>query len=365
MAFGKLINLFALSSLAILVCNLGVSPVNALSNDHHGMLKVKRAHGHDGIAKRKRSTSQRCKARTSTDVPTSTSSSSSTPAWTPTSTSAPAKSSSSKAASKTSSHASASTEVANSNGSGKIGLAWANGNTDSLKNFVNNNVNYIYTWSEQCPSEAASLGLTCMPMLWGDASDKLSAFKSTVTAGYAHIALGFNEVNEAGQANMDVGTAVSIWKQYLEPLVDEGYTLLAPVTSSNPDGLTWVQQFFQQCTGCHISGIPLHYYGTSASEMQTYIELWSSTFNLPIWVTEFACENYDTANENNGQQCSESQVWSFYTDIINYMEGNSNVVAYFPFGFMTDMQGVNTLDQLMNGDGTPSALGSAIINRTL
>lgn len=77
-------------------------------------------------------------------------------------------------------------------------------------------------------------------------------------------------------------------------------------------------------------------------------------------------QNYNTANENNGQQCSESQVWEFYTTIINYMESTDFVEAYFPFGFMSSLpDGVNDLDRLMNGDGSLTSLGSAIVNKSL
>lgn len=32
-----------------------------------------------------------------------------------------------------------------------------------------------------------------MPMIWGNAQDKISAFQNTVKAGYSNIALGPNE----------------------------------------------------------------------------------------------------------------------------------------------------------------------------
>ncbi|KAL5527278.1 hypothetical protein ACEPAG_6069 [Sanghuangporus baumii] len=361
MAFGKLFNLFALSSLAVLVCNLQASPVTALAHDGHHMVKVKRAHGHDMVLKRKRDSSQRCKQRSSTSAPPATSS-------TPDATQAPAPSSSDQSAPDQSSSsvstvstAPTSTPASNS-GKGKVGLAWANGNDDSLRNFVTNNVQYIYTWSEQCPSLAKEIGLTCMPMLWGNAPDKLESFKNTVVAGYANIAMGFNEVNEPGQANMDVDTAVGVWKQYLEPLVNEGYTLLSPCTSSNPNGFDWMKSFFEKCDGCHVAGITLHYYGTSAQDMIDYVEKWHNQFNMPVWITEFACQNFNTANENNGQQCSESQVWEFYKTIANYAESTDYVVSWSPFGFMKNMQGVNDLDRLMQDDGSPTPLGSSVIN---
>ena len=88
---------------------------------------------------------------------------------------------------------------------------------------------------------------------------------------------------------MDVADAVSAWNAYLQPLANEGYQLLAPVTSSNPDGYTWMQQFLSQCQGCSIAGMPVHYYGTDANEMISYIEQWAG-FGYPIWVTEFACQ---------------------------------------------------------------------------
>ncbi|KAH8113377.1 glycosyl hydrolase catalytic core-domain-containing protein [Phellopilus nigrolimitatus] len=369
MAFGKLINLFALSSLAVLVCTLGASPVSALSNGHH-MAKVKRAHGHDVVAKHKRdnTSSQRCKARSSTDAQSSTDApsstwSSSSSAWTPTSTWSSSSSSWTPSSSSSSAPA-ASSSSSSSNGNKKVGLAWANGNTNTLSNFVTNNVQYIYTWSESCPDQSWQLNLECMPMLWSNAGDKVAAFQSKVKAGYAKFAMGFNEVNEPGQANMDVGSAVSAWNQYLTPLVDQGYQLIAPVTSSNPNGKVWMQQFMSQVDTSKIAGMPIHYYGTNAQDMIDYIEDWHSTFNKPIWITEFACQNFNTANENNGQQCSEGQVWDFYKTIMQYASNTDKVVAAFPFGFMTEMQGVNVLDQLMSGGGSPSALGATIINNS-
>ena len=92
MAFTKLVNLFALSSLAVLLCSTGVQPVTALSVDREVSF-ARRTHGHDSLAKRRRAvgrrSSGRCKARSpsespapesNSDVTSSASSPSSTPA---------------------------------------------------------------------------------------------------------------------------------------------------------------------------------------------------------------------------------------------------------------------------------------------
>ena len=51
----------------------------------------------------------------------------------------------------------------------------------------------LYDWTVQKPSAADSLGFDFWPMLWGGSQDMISAFESTVTAGYGTIILGFNE----------------------------------------------------------------------------------------------------------------------------------------------------------------------------
>ena len=51
----------------------------------------------------------------------------------------------------------------------------------------------FYNWGPDIPSNCGELGLTCIPMLWSNAGDKVSAFQSVVKAGYANYVLGFNE----------------------------------------------------------------------------------------------------------------------------------------------------------------------------
>jgi len=362
MAFAKLINLFALSSLAILVCSLGATPASALSTGLQMAHHVKRDHGAIAAKKRKRqSNSTRCRARTTTTSSSPTAAATIAAADAPPPTSAKASSSKAAAAPAATPDSSSSSSSSNSfsnPGSGKVGLGWPNGDSD-LGNFITGATKFVYTWSESCPDNAKQFGLQCMPMLWNGDQDKIDAFNSaTSVKGYASIAIGFNEVNEAGQANMQPQDAVNVWLANIEPLKDQGYTLLSPSTSSNPDGLPWMQSFFSICNGrCTVHGMTLHYYDITAQGFIDYINLWHTTFNLPVWITEFACENF-----NGGAQCDQDQVNDFYSTSIDFMESSDFVIAYFPFGFMTQMQGVNTLDQLMNDQGFPTALGQKVID---
>jgi len=61
------------------------------------------------------------------------------------------------------------------------------------------------------------------------------------------------------------------------------------------------------------------------------------TFQKPIWVTEWACQNYYDVKD----QCSEQEVFAFMNKTQTFMDGADFVERYAWFGAMRDMQGVN------------------------
>lgn len=164
MAAIKFLNLFALSSLALLACSFGATPVAALSVEGIHARDVS-AHGHDAIARRKRTETttvdgKRCKVR-STSAPAATPSSSKKTTQA-TTTPAASKAASTKAASTkaatssskkaTSSSKSSSAVASKSTGSAtssskKVGLAWANGDSPNLSNFVTSHTNLYVSYA--------------------------------------------------------------------------------------------------------------------------------------------------------------------------------------------------------------------------
>ncbi|KAJ3811815.1 glycosyl hydrolase catalytic core-domain-containing protein [Lentinula lateritia] len=358
----KLLNLLALTSLAIMACSFGAEPVNALSNTHHVRDGLR---GHDALAKRKRSVNgKRCKVRSapadsstasstdsssvessSTDytpapITTSTWSDSSSSTWSSTSTSAPAATSSASSS---------------SSGSGKGCLAWPNGDQSYLGDYKTDKTGLIYTWGETAPSNAASLGFTFAPQLWGNSN--MNAFASTVVAGYAKYALFLNEPNEPGQSNIDATAAAGLWIKYMEPLKALGYQVGSAATSSNPNGMTWTTDFFTACNGgCNPDFVAVHWYDITADGFMSYVEQWYSAFNLPIWVTEFAYQDF-----NGNDQGDLATIQSFMGEVTAWMDQQDYVQYYCWFGAMLDMQNVNPLNTLMNPDGSPSDLGEQFL----
>ena len=120
---------------------------------------------------------------------------------------------------------------------------------------------------------------------------------------------------QADQSNMSPEDGASLWKRHLEPLKSRGMRLGSPAPSSAPSGKVWLQDWLEACAGgCNPDFIALRerasfkilafqllflsflilgpwtdWYGTNASTFQAYLEDFHDTFQLPIWVTEWAC----------------------------------------------------------------------------
>jgi len=345
MAVAKLLNLLAISCLAI-IASLGPTPVSALSVDttHHARHNLH----HAVAAKKKRATSsKRCKPRSTAPAPAQSSQATTKapPAPKPTKAAPPPPPAPKPASGGGSS---------NSGGGGKVGIAWPLGNDASIKNFKTAKVDKYYTWSPWCVDFANQVGMNCCPMLWGD--KQIGDFTKLVKPGYAHCALGPNEPNQSGQSNMSPQHGADLWQKYLNPLKDQGYFLVSPACTNAPSGKEWIKNFLDSCDGCHVDAIALHWYGTDAQDLIDYVTDMHNTFNKPIWVTEFACQNF-----SGGAQCTWDQVFSFMRKVTAFMDGASFVQEYFAFGAMHDMFNVNPANQLLGGNGRPTDLGNLYI----
>jgi len=247
----------------------------------------------------------------------------------------------------------------------KRGLAWpALNDANNIPNIwaVAGNgwtkVSWLYTWSVWQDQESQVAGLDWVPMFWGTSHS--SEFTSQLNAGaFAKCTafLGFNEPERSDQANLSPQAAVNLWKQYIQPLKTKypNMRLGAPAVSSAPAGKLWLQQFIPLCTGCTIDFIPIHWYGTGASNFEAYVTDIHNTFGKNIWVTEWA---YTT-----GAGCAWKQTDSTYAKNMqpiydfmgatgNWMEQQSWIERYSWFGAMQSLDATLDCDRLITADGT-------------
>ncbi|KIM72213.1 glycoside hydrolase family 128 protein [Piloderma croceum F 1598] len=241
--------------------------------------------------------------------------------------------------------------------SSKAGLAWPNGPYVDISQFTyTGKVSWYYTWSPY----SISADIEFVPMLWGQAqaAEFSSTINQTIASQHVSAVLGMNEPQEPQQSNLTPDQGAQMWMTYLEPLRQQGVRLGSPAPSSAPSGLTWLQDFLASCAGgCTVDFIALHWYDVNATAFQVYLENFHATFQLPLWVTEWTCQNYNNVNA----QCSLSDIVEFMNQTQLFMDQSTFVERYAWFGAMENLQGVNPADALMDTSGKINNLGKQYI----
>ncbi|TCD61263.1 hypothetical protein EIP91_008696 [Steccherinum ochraceum] len=247
----------------------------------------------------------------------------------------------------------------------KAGLAWPNGDFDNVDQYRSTGkVQWYYTWG---PSPIDT-DLEFVPMLWGtnQVSEWSHSISNTIQQHHVTHALGFNEPQQPGQSNLSPTDAASIWKAQLEPLKAQGILLGSPAPSSAPSGKQWLLDWQQACGGwngngstggCTVDFVALHWYDVNSTAFVQYLEDFHATFQKPIWVTEWACQNYNQVD----QQCSQQDIVDFLNATQSFMDSTDWIERYAWFGAMRNMSGVNEWDALMDSSGHITFLGQQYI----
>lgn len=143
---------------------------------------------------------------------------------------------------------------------------------------------------------------------------------------------------------MNLSAAVAGYQTYMNPLAGT-VRLGAPAVTNGGGtmGLTYLQSFISECTGCHIDFVPIHWYGDAgnSSGFEWYVgQAYAAAGHRPLWVTEFGTTS-GTADETQ----------SFLQTVMTWMDGSDMVERY---SWFMDQAG-NEINA--NGTGM-SALGS-------
>ena len=129
---------------------------------------------------------------------------------------------------------------------------------------------------------------------------------------------------------MDVQSAVTAYKQYIQPLAGR-VSLGAPAVTNGVGsgvGIDYMRQFIGNCSGCQIDFIPIHWYGSvlDPGSFETYVSNFYQTFGKPIWVTEFGLTSGTSA-----------QIISFLQQVLPWL-GSQGYVRRYAY-FMDNNQG--------------------------
>jgi hypothetical protein len=220
-------------------------------------------------------------------------------------------------------------------------------------------VTWWYDWGNLPPASGGTPGIEFDPMIWG------SGENGPIPAGSSFL-LGFNEPNFANQSDMPASVAAENWPS-VQALADaQGIPIVSPAVNfcgsvsdtsncadpSVTDPYTYLREFFQDCVGCRVDYVAVHWYNCDLPSLQGYIDgndtlEGFAQFGKPIWLTEFCCDN---SNSPAAQQ-------AYMQAAIPYLEGNPNVYRYSWFN-ATNIP--NAL--LVNPDGSLTDLGQTYVN---
>jgi hypothetical protein len=79
------------------------------------------------------------------------------------------------------------------------------------------------------------------------------------------------------------------------------------------------------------------WYYVNSTQFESYLIDFHNTFMLPLWVTEWACQNYNDLNA----QCSQADVYLFMAETQSFMDNTEWVERYAWFGAMENLLGIN------------------------
>jgi len=219
----------------------------------------------------------------------------------------------------------------------------------------------VYTWSAYPPSDPLPGGMEWYPQYWGPS--KQGDFEAQVARGIIKpgmTILGYNEPDQAGQANLGIQDGINSYLAQITPYADQGYRLATPGCTSDDNGFNWIKGFVDGCAGrCKFSVLQTHYYGTDADKFIAYIQNLYDTFGLPIIVSEYSAETF-----GNGPELSKDEVHAYVAKTQNWLKAQSFVESYFYFGPITSgqMGGVNLNNQMINDGGAINDLGWQYLN---
>jgi len=196
-------------------------------------------------------------------------------------------------------------------------------------------------------------------MLWG--YKQLDDWNSQVKGKKFSNVLAFNEPDQSGQSAMSVGSALSLWKQAIQPMHSRKGS---PAVTSSPAGLAWLDSFLSQCHApdCTVDFVTIHHYGMDEQVFISMIETLYNKHKKPIWVTEWACQNYGS---NQNQQCDQGKVASFLSTTQSWLDSTNYVERYAWFGPLTNWDlapNFNQKNGLLSKSKSLSALGHQYIS---
>ena len=245
----------------------------------------------------------------------------------------------------------------------KRGVAYGHHSTADMQ-ALSKGISWWYNWTFDPDTGVrdtfASMGIDYVPMVWGANVDTAQVAQHVLPGATA--LLGFNEPNFNAQANLSASDAAARWPSVQAIADAHGLKLVSPAVNfcgggcQETDPFAYLDAFFAACPGCRVDALGVHVYvgckgenGNHAKWLIDHIKTYETRFTQPIWLTEFACNDAASADDER----------AFLVDAVTYLESDPRIQRYAWFAGRAD--NVKFVD-LLGADGQLTALGQTYVD---
>ncbi len=212
----------------------------------------------------------------------------------------------------------------------------------------NSGAGWYYTWGTGA-ANPGGFNATFDPMFWNGPSQ--TTINNTLATNPQYI-LGFNEPERSDQANMSVQTAISSWTTISNSTVaynsahGTSIKLVSPAvadTGGATGGQQWLSSFMSQAnsSGLKVDAVAFHWYDIStptdpagaASNFESRVSSYHSSYNLPVFITEFAIHDWGGTYPVSQMIDANRQ---FLNIVVPWMESQSYVAGYAWYNWFGD-----------------------------
>ena len=238
-------------------------------------------------------------------------------------------------------------------GSPKKGLGIGAKSPDFKRKLEELRCKWFYTWTGKRPDDTPK-GTAFTPMIWnynGTPQSVITVADAAKKAGIKEL-LGFNEPDQAKQANMSVEQALDAW-----PVLQGTGLRLGSPGCVHPDK-EWMKAFMEGAKkrNLKVDFVCVHSYGgPSADALVSRLQAIHKLYGKPIWITEFAVGDWN-AKSSAENRFKPDAVLTFMEKVLPRLDQLDFVerYAWFPAGPKNNALGTSALFDV---DGKLTRLG--------
>lgn len=199
----------------------------------------------------------------------------------------------------------------------KISVKKGVGLGQSLTGFGQNELNeldvaWYYNWA--ATGDNINSSIEFIPMVRADKIGK--------SMNRSNFVLGFNEPDHAKQDNISVQEGLALWPS----VTAKAKFVVGPPMSKDPIIGDWLPNFMEAKP--KVDAIAVHWYkGSSSKKFIQDIGAIRKAYNLPIWITEFACQTSESS-KSDPKRFTQAEVNQFIIEVIRWMEKTPWVQRY-------------------------------------